>query len=344
MQTIFKGFYGSHLYGVAKPTSDKDYKGIFLFSLDELVKCSPPNVQWKDEEKNEEHEMYYAKRFADLLASGQTVAYSMLFSPQNMWLESSHTWEKLVANKDKVVSKALKPFVGYALSQSQKYSLKGEKLRTLLDFQRVIHSFFADKKILGPTGVLLTPYFTELCLNFSGRDGVRLWSDTRGESSVRLIDVCGKSFGETTPLKLWLPVVDKLVSKYGTRAMEAKESNGQDLKALYHAVRIISEMNEILRDGTITYPRPERELLLDIRNGKLTNGDISVVIDKLMAEGNELFVTSTLRETPDYKFIEDWYTTAQIESIQGEISASLHRPKSWGSRCSQAISNLFSRF
>ena len=311
MKTLFKCLYGSHLYGVAQPTSDKDFKGVFTQSLDELVSLAPTNIQWKDEEKNEEHEMYYIKAFADLMASGQTVAYSMLFAPQNMWLESTPEWEELVLNKDKVVSKALKPFVGYARDQAVKYSLKGEKLQ-LLD--EVI--FFLSGY---PPNFLPRLCWDQLTVAFTGRPTVRFWTDVKGEVETRLMEICGKSFGETTTVKLWLDALVKLRKTYGTRAMEAKENDGKDLKALYHTVRIISEMNEILEYGTVTYPRPEKELLLDIRNGKLTNGEVSNLIDELMAKGDRLFETSTLREKPDYEWLNQWYKNTQINAVRHEI-------------------------
>ena len=315
MKTIFKCTYGSHLYGCATPKSDVDYKGVFLFSLDELIRRKPDNVQWKDTVKNEEHEMYYAKRYIDLLASGQTVAYSMLFCPDNLIETLSPEWEILRANTDKIVSKSLKPFVGYARSQAQKYSLKGDKLKVL---DEVITDI---KKELTANGdqATLKPRWEHYETKYMGKPGIRFWGDEKGGVVTRLMEVCGRSFGETTALKLWLDPLTKLRDTYGTRAMEAKESDGMDLKALYHSVRICSEMNEILTHGKITYPRPEASLLMDIRTGKLTNGEISKIIDDLMFEGDRLFETSTLRETSYTKFLEEWYINAQTDSIKKEI-------------------------
>ena len=310
MRTIFKCLYGSHLYGCSVPTSDKDYKGVFTYSLDELIRRKPDNLQWKDTDLNEEHEMYYIQRFANLLASGQTVAYSMLFAPDDMVMETSAAWTFLRMNQDKVVSRMLKPFVGYARSQAQKYSLKGEKLRTLED----TIAFLTPRLDIPPK-----EYWDQLILAFQDRQGIRFWSDQSGDTLTRMVEICGKSFGETTDSKLWLEPLNKLRGTYGSRSLEAKEQNGMDLKALYHAVRICSEMNEILRDGVITYPRPEAELLMDIRLGRLTNGDISSIIDRLMEEGDALLLTSKIREKPDMEFLESWYVAAQTISIEGEV-------------------------
>jgi len=37
MNTIFNGVFGSHLYGLNTPTSDKDYKGVFMIELIEVT-------------------------------------------------------------------------------------------------------------------------------------------------------------------------------------------------------------------------------------------------------------------------------------------------------------------
>jgi len=235
----------------------------------------------------------------------------MLFTPDNMILETSQAWETLRRNKDKIVSKSLKPFVGYARSQAQKYSLKGDKLKTLEDVLVLVNYYIQQY------GAAYIPsdrwYLIEK--TFKDRPGIRFWTDVKGGVETRLMEVCGLSMGETTAMKLWLPPLQKLHSQYGTRAQEAKETNGMDLKALYHAVRICSEMNEVLTTGNSTYPRRERELLLDIRSGKLTNGEISNIIDTLIAKGEELMKISTLRETADREFLDNWYKSFQIDEI-----------------------------
>jgi RNA repair pathway DNA polymerase beta family len=44
--------------------------------------------------------------------------------------------------------------------------------------------------------------------------------------------------------------------------------HGYDIKAAMHAIRLLGEGIELMRSGTITLPRPERELLITIRTGK----------------------------------------------------------------------------
>jgi len=64
--------------------------------------------------------------------------------------------------------------------------------------------------------------------------------------------------------------------KHGQRP-ELEKEFGYDTKAAMHLMRLLFEAEEYMRTGTITYPRPEKDLLLDIRLGKWT-------WDKLFAE------------------------------------------------------------
>jgi len=60
--------------------------------------------------------------------------------------------------------------------------------------------------------------------------------------------------------------------------------HGYDIKAAMHVIRLLNEGIELMRSGTITLPRPERELLIRIRTGKYGS------LDRLLGLANTLFV------------------------------------------------------
>jgi hypothetical protein len=66
---------------------------------------------------------------------------------------------------------------------------------------------------------------------------------------------------------------DKLVDEFG-----------YDTKYAMHIIRLLSEAKELMTDGKITYPRPEVELLKDIRRGKYKLLDIRQMGEQLNAE------------------------------------------------------------
>lgn len=307
---LVETIYGSRLFGTAVESSDIDKKRVYLCGMQDLVfgRTDTHNTSTGEGKDKVEIEEHHISTFCRMVRQGQTLALSLLFTPENMTTHRTPQWDELIHNRHRLVSRNLKPFVGYARSQAVKYSLKGERLRTLEDFIAEVRLLadFTDE-----TGRLEQAELERLHATFGSREGVRLWVEETAGGPVRHIEVCGRSFGETTPLKLWVPPLETMYFRYGKRSLKAKEDNGSDLKAMYHAVRLAGEMNELLRTGFLTYPRPEAPLLLDIRNGKLTNGEVSDLIDRALEEGDRLFETSTLPEKPDALWLADWEVRTQ---------------------------------
>lgn len=297
-KTIVRILAGSNLYGVATPTSDKDIKSVFVAdSVKDLymgVKNSDVYNNGAEGKDKEEYEDFYIKQFAKLLIGGQTVIYDMLFAPPSNILESSPAWEELISNRSKLVSQNVFPFVSYARSQAIKYSLKGERLKTLKDFLAELRQYQEED------------WFEHLTKMFKDREGIRFWADERGGVSTPMIEVCGKSFGKTTSRKLWIDPLQSLIKAYGDRAESAMMSDGKDLKAMYHAVRISNQCIELLQTGSVTFPRPNKDFLMDIRSGKVTYDEVAKAIDTNSEEIQKLLVTTTLPLKPDEKWIHDW--------------------------------------
>jgi hypothetical protein len=310
MNHIFKCMYGSRLFGVATPESDVDIKGVYCANFEELVMGQTDarsDNNGKEGAEKIEREFHFIRTFCKMVEQGQTLTYSLMFAPEEYWIQASQEWCELVANRDRLVSKQVMPFIGYARSQAMKYSLKGERLRTLRNFIE----YLSIIKPGGQDGRLSTEQFNTLVQIHSSQEGIRVWTEHTANQQIRQIEVCGKSFGETTPLKLWVEPLTRLLNRFGKRAMSAMESDGADLKAMYHAVRLTGEMNELLQTGCITYPRPDADLLMRIRQGKFTNGEVAEMIEVAVAEGEVLLLTSTLQEKPDSEWLTDWMLRTQ---------------------------------
>jgi len=59
--------------------------------------------------------------------------------------------------------------------------------------------------------------------------------------------------------------------------------HGYDIKAAMHVIRLLNEGIELMRSGTITLPRPEKELLITIRTGNYGS------LDRVLNLANTLF-------------------------------------------------------
>jgi len=67
--------------------------------------------------------------------------------------------------------------------------------------------------------------------------------------------------------------------------------HGYDIKAAMHVIRLLNEGIELMRSGTITLPRPEKELLIAIRTGKYGS------LERVLTLANTLFCELKEAET-----------------------------------------------
>lgn len=296
-KVIFKTIAGSRLYGVETPESDYDIKGVFLESLPELL-AKQKNVK-QEKLENKETELFSLNYYMNLVGNGQVVPLDMLFAPPKFWVSASSEWDDIYDNRHKFVSRNISPFVGYAKQQAIKYGAKGSKLTTLKTALDLVESEYS---------------FDMLCKSLSGLDGIEFSIETApGGVNIKHIIICGKSFGETTDRKLWMGPLRKLLVSYGNRSRQA--TNGIDLKAQYHAVRICSEAIELLTTGNLTFPRPEADTLRYIRAGKFEKDELEVLVDGLFYRVKELEKTTSLQDTPDIALMEDLVFSLQSKYL-----------------------------
>jgi predicted nucleotidyltransferase len=69
------------------------------------------------------------------------------------------------------------------------------------------------------------------------------------------------------------------------------------IKAAMHVIRLLNEGIELMREGTITLPRPERDLLISIRTGKY--GSLDRVLDLASSLFSELEKAQSESKLPD---------------------------------------------
>jgi hypothetical protein len=117
--------------------------------------------------------------------------------------------------------------------------------------------------------------------------------------------VVDRKFPLTATVKNVRTVLEKIYAEYGKRAILAEKNEGCDWKALSHSCRVNSEGAELLLSGKITFPRPDRELLLKIKTGQLPYKDVADLIEKGLEELEKCQRISELRAEPDYQWAEN---------------------------------------
>lgn len=298
MNLIVKMKFGSHLYGTNTEDSDVDYKGVFLPSkreilLNHIPKCrsfSTGNDLIKNNPDDVDEEIYSFHYFIKLACDGQTVAIDMLHAPDNMLIESSDIWKKIVKQKQRFYTKNLNSFVNYARRQASKYGIKGSRLNAALRVLNLLKSNDPESR--------LRDVWSRLPRNEYCHD---IGIDPNG---MRQYQVCGKTFQESSSVGYVLPIIKKFYDDYGHRAKLAAENKNIDWKAISHALRAAIQTKEILTTGTIHFPLKDAPFLLDVKSGRLNYaGEVAPVLESLMDEVEKLVNESDL---PDKVDVDYW--------------------------------------
>jgi len=130
------------------------------------------------------------------------------------------------------------------------------------------------------------------------------------------LHVCGRKIPFGANVKFAKDVYSKILAAYGTRAHKAHLDGGKDWKALSHAVRVNHEALELLTTGKITFPRPERELLVKIKTKQIEFDVVSEMIEKGLADLTIAKETSTLREEPNLDWVNDFVYNIYSEIVK----------------------------
>lgn len=295
---VVKGVFGSYLYGTNIETSDRDFKGVFMPSKRDLFlgripkthSLHPQDSSRKKETDEIDGDLYSLHHFLHLAVNGQTVAIDMLFTPSSLIERGPHAWvwDRIIENRHLLLSKSMNAFIGYARAQATKYSLKGERLEKLMSFTDVLIEQDLESNL-------------KSCWDLLPRDSERV-----NATGIKEMQIAGKWFGETTSVCLVLSAAKALIGRYGDRAKIAREFDGADWKAMSHAVRVSKELKEILIENNLTFPLKDRELLRDIRLGKISLESVQDMINEDIAEINILTARSTLPEKVNLKFWDDF--------------------------------------
>lgn len=312
MNKIVEIKFGSHLYGTDTESSDLDIKGIYLPTARQIVlsqgKHSISTTKLKREfEKNTkddvDQEFFSLKEYLKLLCEGQTVALDILFSPESFHIfkgEAYDIFKTIYSNKNKLLSKGILSFIGYARKQASKYGIKGSRVRAVKDTIDFLNTL-DEKALLGDIRSSLdaSNLFKDEFINYT-------MQPDPNNVMVTYFEVCNRKFQMTNSVKYTLSILNKIYNEYGQRAKLAQINDGIDWKALSHAVRVNFEGQELLKTGHITFPCPNRQLLLDIKTGKMPYSEVEFIIEQGLQNLEIAQKVSLLKEKPDLQWAEDF--------------------------------------
>ena len=116
---------GSHAYGTNVETSDTDYAGVFIQSIDDIL-----GFGYKEQINDDKNDivLYEIKRFLDLLSSNNPNILEILNTPEDCIIYKHPIFDEILNNRDKFITKACKnSFAGYAVQQIKKAKGQNKK-------------------------------------------------------------------------------------------------------------------------------------------------------------------------------------------------------------------------
>lgn len=339
---IFKTIVGSQAYGTSLPTSDIDYKGIYIQSQDDIL-----SFKYNEQIEIGKDECYYeVRRFLQLAQSANPTTLEMLFVDNQFIVETSPAFELIREHKAKFLTKkCCMSFGGYAVAQIKKArgldkKMNWEKARverkTPFDFCYVYEDgktlpiekwMQREKKKNEWCGLVALDHFKDcyaLYYDFNSHYGqeanrnyeplgykgivlddsntVRVSSVPKGMKPEAIIFY--NKDGYSMHCKDYKEYTTWLENRNTQRYVDLQGHNQQiDGKNLLHCRRLLDMAIEIASEKTIKVLRPNAEYLLKIRRGEVPLDEIIDKAEQDIKGLDEVYNNSDLPTTVDMEFV-----------------------------------------
>lgn len=328
---IFYTEFGSFVYGTNVPSSDRDYKGIFVPCARDILlqratatsvnKSTKEDPTAKNSAQDIDIERFTLQSFIRLCAEGQTVAMDLLFTPKKFWVQSSPEWDYIQTNRPRLVHSGVSSFIGYATQQAAKYGIKGSRVAAVRAVLELLAQFDPQEKISKYADSFKVIIFGHELFDpnpaVTEHVSIVMCRSPNGKEEPHL-QVCNRKVSFHSRVKYAREIFQKIFDQYGQRALAAEKNEGVDWKAVMHAVRVCGQAKELLSTGQVTFPRPEKERLLKIRKAEIPYQEVATEIEKGLEDLKQIQTKSQLPKQIDVTAWENWICEVYEKEIKGE--------------------------
>lgn len=327
---ILKARVGSYAYGTSIPSSDMDFKAVYVQHESDIL-----GFQYQEQINVSKDEVHYeVRRFLELLKTANPTMLELLFIPSDCLVALSPAFEIIQTVREKFITqKCFDSFAGYAIGQIKKarglnkkmnWESEQMKRKTALDFcyayaegkmmplaqyldwfgqyekscglaaldhlENGYGLYFDSTRRLGYRGIL----------SEDGND-VRISSIPKGKRAETIITFNKNAYSQHC--KQYREYEEWLHNRNTERYVEtAHHGTRIDGKNLLHCRRLLDMALEIATTGSFSVRRPNAEELLKIRRGEV---ELDAIIEKAeedIATLNSLKSASELPREVDADF------------------------------------------
>lgn len=331
---LVKHYAGSLAYGTNLPTSDVDFRGIFVADPINIRTPFYPIKQAEDASE-EDTTIYELSNFMKLALDCNPNVVETLWVDDSSIVVSSPGYQLLRQHAGQLLSSKIAfTTSGYALSQLKR--IKGhnkwinnpqpEQRPQQVDFISLVHNFDGTKKFKVDlreyqTGYRLVPYSGDT-YGLYREDGYSPFNPENGNLNT---DYEGDTHQLGVPLfiikfnravyvsakETWDNYWTWKKNRNASRSA-LEEQYGYDTKHAMHLVRLLRMGAEVLETGVLLVKRPDAQELLDIRAGKWTYDEVVEYAEMMDNHVREvLYPKTNLPKKPNLKLAAELVLAVQ---------------------------------
>jgi predicted nucleotidyltransferase len=343
-RTIFVGLAGSHGYGLNRPESDYDYRGVFI--APKRYYLGFDSIEQKDSgwdepgifpfiDGNEDTVIYELRKVIHLLAGANPNVLELLWLTNYPFL--TNVGQHLINHRHLFLSKKVKhTYSGYAFAQIKKMEthrkwllnpptkkplpsdfditdevpLSKDELNAFLEYLYLLIrgkiEFLEESEQLYK---LLTGDidFKGVLKQYTLADETLAYTQNLTHSRKDFIRLLQKSQSYQIALREWKAYISWQENRNPARA-EMEKKSGYDLKHGMHCIRLLRSGLEILQRGEVTVDRNLAGDIDDLRailRGDYSYEQLMKMAEDLVAQMDVFYEQSSLSHRPDLEQIND---------------------------------------
>jgi predicted nucleotidyltransferase len=343
-RTIFVGLAGSHGYGLNRPQSDYDYRGVFI--APQRYYLGFDSIEQKDTgwdepgifpfiDNNQDTVIYELRKVLHLLAGANPNVLELLWLPTYPVL--TDIGKHLINHRQIFLSKKVKhTYSGYAFAQIKKMEthrkwllnppekkpipsdfgitdeahLSKDELNAFLEYLYILIrgkiEFLEESEQLYK---LLTADvdFKGVLKQYTLADEALEYTQTLTHSRKDFIRLLQKSQSYQIALREWKAYLSWQQNRNPARA-EMEKNSGYDLKHGMHCIRLLRSGLEILQQKEVIVDRKiagDVDDLKAILKGEYTYEQLMKMAENLVAQMDIFYEQSSLPDRPDLEQIND---------------------------------------
>ncbi|MDX8383320.1 MAG: nucleotidyltransferase domain-containing protein [Ghiorsea sp.] len=301
--TIFLCESGSRLYQMNNENSDKDFSGVYIPTLDEILlgtyqkgitfstgDCNLPNTA------NDLDFSYYSfPRFFELLKKGSHTAIDLFAAKDTQIIETCEIWERIYDNRRMFYSKNMRGFLGMFNNQALRYTNAAKQSTSL-------KAVIAMCKSISEPNTKISEFSNFLPTN----DHLSYTSKMVNDKVTFFYNVLDKKFPDSTTYAYLKERAEIMLEKVGD--VDGNFSRDSvDWKRSSHALRCGYSYIDILNTNEFEYPCSKQSTLIDVKNANVSMVELENLFKSCSNKINKLKLTSKLQENINTTDIDELY-------------------------------------